>query len=58
MHNFNIISREIDFCGRKLYVETGRMAKQANGSVFIKYGNSAVLVTATMGKGTGLFFAT
>lgn len=50
MHNFNIISREIDFCGRKLYVETGRMAKQANGSVFIKYGNSAVLVTATMGK--------
>ena len=50
MHNFNIISREIDFCGRKLYVETGRMAKQANGSVFIKYGDSAVLVTATMGK--------
>ena len=50
MHNFNIISREIDLCGRKLYVETGRMAKQANGSVFIKYGDSAVLVTATMGK--------
>lgn len=50
MHNFNIVSREIDFCGRKLYVETGRMAKQANGSVFIKYGDSAVLVTATMGK--------
>lgn len=50
MHNFNIISREIDFCGRKLYVETGRMAKQANGSVFIRYGDTAVLVTATMGK--------
>ncbi len=50
MHNFNIVSREIDLCGRKLYVETGRMAKQANGSVFIKYGDSAVLVTATMGK--------
>jgi len=50
MHNFNIVSREIDFCGRKLYVETGRLAKQASGSVFIKYGNSAVLVTATMGK--------
>ena len=50
MHNFNIISREIDFCGRKLYVETGRMAKQANGSVYIRYGDTAVLVTATMGK--------
>ncbi len=50
MHNFNIISREIDFCGRKLYVETGRMAKQANGSVYIQYGDTAVLVTATMGK--------
>ncbi len=50
MHNFNIIKREIDFCGRKLYVETGRMAKQANGSVFIRYGESSVLVTATMSK--------
>lgn len=50
MHDFKIISRELDFCGRTLYVETGRMAKQANGSVFIKYGDSAVLVTATMGK--------
>ncbi len=50
MHNFNIISREIEFCGRTLYIETGRMAKQANGSVFIRYGDSAVLVTASMGK--------
>jgi len=50
MHDFKIIKRELEFCGRTLYVETGRMAKQANGSVFIKYGNSAVLVTATMGK--------
>ena len=50
MHNFNIITREIEFCGRRLYVETGRMAKQANGSVYIQYGDTAVLVTATMGK--------
>ncbi|HPX67651.1 MAG TPA: polyribonucleotide nucleotidyltransferase, partial [Candidatus Syntrophosphaera sp.] len=50
MHNFNIIKREIEFCGRKLYVETGRMAKQANGSVFIRYGDTSVLVTATMSK--------
>ncbi len=50
MHNFNITRRETDFCGRKLIVETGKMAKQANGSVFIQYGETAVLVTATMSK--------
>ena len=50
MPNFNITRRETDFCGRKLIVETGKMAKQANGSVFIQYGETAVLVTATMSK--------
>ncbi len=30
--------------GRKLSIETGRMAKQAHGSVYIQYGDSAVLV--------------
>ncbi len=50
MHNFNITRREIDFHGRKLIVETGKMAKQANGSVFLQLGETAVLVTATMSK--------
>ena len=50
MNNFNIIKRELEFCGRRLYIETGRMAKQANGSVFIRYGDTSILVTATMGK--------
>jgi len=50
MHNFNIIKKEIEIAGRKLIVETGRMAKQANGSVFITYGNTSILVTATMAK--------
>lgn len=50
MHNFNIVKRELDFCGRPLYVETGRMAKQANGSVYVRYGGTSVLVTATMSK--------
>ncbi len=34
--------------GRPLIVETGKMAKQANGSVFLKYGDTAVLVTAVV----------
>ncbi len=36
--------------GRDLTLETGRMAKQANGSVLATYGGSAVLVTACCGK--------
>ncbi len=50
MPNFNITRRGIEFCGRTLTAETGRMAKQANGSVFIQYGETSVLVTATMAK--------
>lgn len=50
MHNFNITKKTIEFCGRPLTIETGRMAKQANGSVFIQYGLTSVLVTATMSK--------
>ncbi|HPT67832.1 MAG TPA: polyribonucleotide nucleotidyltransferase [Bacillota bacterium] len=34
--------------GRPLIVETGKMAKQANGSVFLKYGDTAVLVIAVV----------
>jgi polyribonucleotide nucleotidyltransferase len=34
--------------GRKLIVEHGKMAKQANGAVLVRYGDTAVLVTATM----------
>jgi polyribonucleotide nucleotidyltransferase len=34
--------------GRPLIVETGKLAKQANGSVFLKYGDTAVLVTAVV----------
>jgi polyribonucleotide nucleotidyltransferase len=38
---------EIDFCGRKLSLETGRLAKQAHGSVLAQYGETVVLATAT-----------
>src|SRR5262249_59655530 len=37
----------IDFHGRPLVVETGRMAKQAGGAAFVQFGETAVLVTAT-----------
>ncbi len=50
MHNFNIIKKTAEFCGRTLTIETGKMAKQANGAVFMQYGLTTVLVTATMAK--------
>ena len=33
--------------GRSFVVETGKMAKQANGAVLVRYGDTVVLVTAT-----------
>jgi len=37
---------EKDFLGRKLVVETGEIAKQADGSVLVRYGDTVVLSTA------------
>ncbi|MBQ7120420.1 MAG: polyribonucleotide nucleotidyltransferase [Oscillospiraceae bacterium] len=38
---------ETEFAGRKLIVETGKMAGLANGSCLVRYGETAVLVNAT-----------
>jgi polyribonucleotide nucleotidyltransferase len=37
---------EIDLHGKKITLETGKIAKQANGSVVVRSGDSVVLVTA------------
>jgi polyribonucleotide nucleotidyltransferase len=50
MHNFNIKKKSIEIAGKTLTMETGKMAKQANGAVFITYGETSVLVTATASK--------
>ncbi len=38
-----------EFGGKTLSVEIGRLAQQANGSCYVQYGETVVLVTATMG---------
>ncbi|MCL2096472.1 MAG: polyribonucleotide nucleotidyltransferase [Oscillospiraceae bacterium] len=38
---------EYELAGRKLTVETGKMAQLANGSVLVRYGDTAILATAT-----------
>ena len=40
----------IDFYGKKLTVETGELAKQANGSVLVRYNDTVILSTAVAGK--------
>lgn len=40
----------MDWAGRKLTVEIGQLAKQANGAVLVRYGDTAILSTATASK--------
>ena len=46
-------SVEREFGTATFKLETGRMAKQANGSVLVTYGDTVVLVAATAEKGSG-----
>ena len=41
---------ETTFAGKKLVVETGKMAPLSNGSCLVRYGETAVLVNVTMSK--------
>ncbi|MBW2281649.1 MAG: polyribonucleotide nucleotidyltransferase [Deltaproteobacteria bacterium] len=41
---------ELDLNGKPFGIETGRLAKQSNGSVVVTYGASAVLVTVNRAK--------
>jgi len=41
---------EIDFAGRKLTLETGKLAELANAAVLVRYGETVVLVAATASR--------
>ncbi len=41
---------ETELAGRKLVIETGKMAGLANGSVLVRYGDTCVLVNVTASK--------
>ncbi|NLF46316.1 MAG: polyribonucleotide nucleotidyltransferase [Syntrophomonadaceae bacterium] len=47
---FLVREYSIDIGGRKLTIETGQAAKQANGAAVMRYGDTVVLVTATASK--------
>ena len=44
------ISESVEIGGRTLTIETGHIAKQANGAVTVRYGDTMVLVTAVADK--------
>ncbi|MCE9507000.1 MAG: polyribonucleotide nucleotidyltransferase [Alphaproteobacteria bacterium] len=47
---FNITKKEMMWAGKKLTLETGKMARQADGAVLVTYGESTVLVTAVASR--------
>ena len=45
---------ELDFHGRKLVVEHGELAKQADGSVLVRYNDTVILTAAVVSKSVNL----
>src|SRR3954452_22071835 len=49
-HMFTIYREELDWAGRPLVLETGRVARQADGAVLATYGETTVLATVVSAK--------
>ena len=47
---FDVHRKEIEWAGRKLVLETGKIARQADGAVLATYGETSVLCTAVAQK--------
>lgn len=47
---FNVVRKEVNWGGRKLILETGKIARQADGAVLVSYGETTVLCTAVAQK--------
>src|SRR5215831_4933639 len=47
---FQVFRKEVDWAGRKLVLETGKVARQADGAVMATYGDTTVLATVVYEK--------
>ena len=47
---FNVHRVQLDWGGRQLKLETGRLARQADGAVFASYGDTTVIATVVAAK--------
>ena len=45
---------ELDFHGKKIVVENGELAKQADGAVLVRYNDTVVLTAAVVSKTANL----
>jgi polyribonucleotide nucleotidyltransferase len=45
-----VIKKSLELNGRTLTIETGRIAKQANGSALVRYGDTVILATAVASR--------
>ena len=50
---FKIDVEELEWAGKPLRIETGRMARQADGAVLVSYGETTVLATAVAAREAG-----
>ncbi len=49
---FSVISETINWGGKNLTIETGKISRQADGAVVVKYGETTVLCTCVFSKKT------
>ena len=47
---FDVVRKEIEWGGRPLVFETGRVARQADGAVLVTYGETTALCTVVGAK--------
>ena len=47
---FDVFKEEIEYGGKKLILETGKIARQADGAVLVSYGKTQVLCTVVAAK--------
>src|SRR5471032_1384619 len=47
---FQVFRKEVEWAGRKLVLETGRVARQADGAVLATYGGTTVIATVVAAK--------
>ncbi len=50
---FNLVKVEKEIAGRTLSIETGKIARQADGAVIVRYGETVVLVSAVVAPPRG-----
>lgn len=50
MIDFNVCRKEMEWGGRKLVLETGKVARQATGAVIVTYGETQVIATVCAAK--------